>query len=198
MGASRDRPNNADHTHGDRPRPGRKLLLILALIVLLPALFYSAYEINTLSLNEQVMASLYASQLDFILFSLNQHAWDIVNAWAGSVNALFEDSPGSPQFQGGLHRFLQRNPSIDAIVVTDTLGRKPVLQGRISPELLESQIALALRDNGELIERVNRYKQLEYRRMEVVPLGDTLRRMQPFCSSFPWRVSALAPDSGGW
>jgi two-component system, OmpR family, phosphate regulon sensor histidine kinase PhoR len=178
-------------------RPGRRLLLILAVIVLLPALFYSAYEINTLSLNEQVMASLYARQLDFILFSLNQHAWDIVNTWAGSVNGVFEEPAGSAQFTAALDRFLQRNRAVNALVVTDTLGRQPVLFGRGTEESLIPTVAQALEQHREAIARANRYKSLEYRKMEPLPLGDTLSSNARLLLMFPLENDKTGARLGG-
>lgn len=39
--------------------PSRKLALILLLLILLPLLFYSGYEINSLSAGEEVMREMY-------------------------------------------------------------------------------------------------------------------------------------------
>ena len=37
----------------------RRSLLVLLLLILLPALFYTAYEVNSLSTGEELMASIY-------------------------------------------------------------------------------------------------------------------------------------------
>ncbi len=180
-----------------KPRPGRRLLLILAVIVLLPALFYSAYEISTLSMNERVMAALYARQVDFILFSMNQHLWDMANIHAGSVNGLFEEPVGSRQFKSALQRFLQRNPVIDAIVVTDTLGHRPTLFSLGASGALRLRIEDVLRRNGEVVERVYRYKQLEYRRMVSIALGDSASPNDTLLLIFPLESERFGPRLGG-
>ena len=184
-------------TMASEARPGRQLLVILALIVLLPAIFYSAYEINTLSQTEQVLAALYARQLDFILFSMNQHVWDMANTHVASVNTLFEEPVGSGQFKTGLDRFLQRNPAIVAIAVIDTLGRDPVFYSRRAADTLRPRIEEALRRNGEAIDRVNRYKHLEYRRIESIPLGDTLSANDSLLLIFPLQNERFGPHLGG-
>jgi two-component system, OmpR family, phosphate regulon sensor histidine kinase PhoR len=180
-----------------RIRPARHLLLILALIVLLPALFYSAYEISTLSMNERVIAGLYARQLDFILFSMNQHVWDMANIHASSINGLFEEPVGSERFNSALQRFLQRNPAIDAIAVADTLGHDLTLFGRGASGVLRSRIEEVLRRNGEVIDRVNRYKQLEYRRMETIALDDTASTNETLLVIFRLESERFAPRLGG-
>ena len=63
----------------------RTVALILAVLVLLPALFYSGYEINALSSSEELVAEVYRRQLDVALYSINQYAWDVVNTWASSL-----------------------------------------------------------------------------------------------------------------
>ena len=180
-----------------KPRPGRRLLVILAVIVLLPALFYSAYEISTLSMNERMMADLYATQVDFILFSMNQHMWDMANIHAGSVNTLFEEPIGSRQFTSALERFLQRNPVIVAIVVADTFGHGPTLFSRGASGALRPRIEELLRRNGEAIERVNRYKRVEYRRMVSIALGDTASTNDTLLLIFPLESERFGPRLGG-
>jgi two-component system phosphate regulon sensor histidine kinase PhoR len=180
-----------------RPRPGRQLIFILAVIVLLPALFYSAYEVNTLSMNEQVLASLFARQLDFILFSLNQHAWDIANNWAGTIIALFDEPAGSARFEKTLRRFLQRSTAVDALVMADTLGQNPVLFSREESPLLRTRVERALRQNGELIKRMNRYTKLEYRRMESIVLGDTTSGNESLLLIFPLENERFGMRLGG-
>ena len=180
-----------------RPRPGRQLIFILAVIVLLPALFYSAYEISTLSMNERMMASLYARQLDFILYSMNQHVWDIASIHAGTINGLFEEPVNSGSFRSALQRFLQRNPAIDAIVMTDTLGRDPILFSRGASDTLRIRVQAVLRWNGEAIDRVNRYKHLEYRRMESIALGDTTSTNESLLLIFPLESERFGSRLGG-
>ncbi len=173
------------------------MVFILVIIVLLPALFYSAYEISTLSLNERVMAGLYARQLDFILFSMNQHVWDMANIHASSINGLFEEPVGSEQFRSALQRFQQRNPVIDAIVVTDTLGHGLTIFSRGASDVLRSRIEEVLRRNSEVIDRLNRYKQPEYRRMETLSLDDTVSINGMLLVIFPLESERFGPRLGG-
>ena len=53
-----------------------KLTLILVLIILLPTLFYSIYEMRALSEKEELISKIYHKQLDTILFSqlVQEHA----------------------------------------------------------------------------------------------------------------------------
>lgn len=179
-----------------KARPARKLLLILAVIVLLPALFYSAYEISTLSMNEQMMTSLYDRQLDIILFSLNQYTFDIANNWAGSVSTLFDEQPGTGRFDAALQRFLRRTPAVDALVLLDTLGQVPLLFGRGDSAGLAPRVIGALRQNGEIIDRINRYKRLEYRRIEPIVLGDSTAANE-ILLLFPLESEKLGERLGG-
>lgn len=53
--------------------------LVLVAIVLLPVLFYTANEFNSLSETEEMVAEIYERQMDALLFSVNQHTWDYIN-----------------------------------------------------------------------------------------------------------------------
>src|SRR5512135_1037468 len=90
-----------------------KLASILVLLVMVPAIFFSAYEFSSLSGNESLIADIYSQQLNVVLFSLNQYAWDIVNSWATTVNDALRNgtSPhhnASPDFRS----FLNENVGI--------------------------------------------------------------------------------------
>jgi len=69
-------------------RTVKKIGLILAVIILLPAMFFIVYEINSLNQNEEVLRSIYTSQLNAILFTVNQYSEDVVRSYASRVNFL--------------------------------------------------------------------------------------------------------------
>lgn len=66
----------------------KKILAILILIVILPALFFTIFELNSLSNNEKIITDIYESQLDMILFSVNAASEDIISRW-GSKTASY-------------------------------------------------------------------------------------------------------------
>jgi len=91
-------------------KPGLKIGIILSAILVLPSLFFSAYEIGNLNQNEQVIDSIYLSQLESILFSVNQYSNDVLSGWA---NQLEKDG-------ANLEEILEKNYSIDAICLVDS------------------------------------------------------------------------------
>ena len=90
----------------------KKIALALAVITLLPALFYTALEVSSLSRTEELMTDLYGRQLDAILFSVNQYTLDAVSSWSGTVT---NDRDGS-----GTGRLLRSVPSILSIIESDS------------------------------------------------------------------------------
>jgi two-component system phosphate regulon sensor histidine kinase PhoR len=55
----------------------KKFILLVLLLVLLPIIFYSVYEISSLDENEQIIQEVYQQQMNLILYSINKSAWDI-------------------------------------------------------------------------------------------------------------------------
>ena len=69
--------------------------LVLVAIVLLPVLFYTANEFNSLSETEEMVAEIYERQMDALLFSVNQHTWDYINYQGLKVQNFLNSSEES-------------------------------------------------------------------------------------------------------
>ncbi len=102
--------------------PIKKIALILILIIILPALIFSIYEINSLNESERVIEGIYNNQLDAILFSVNQYSEDIVSSWRSSLNLLLSEKASNPEyFTAKADSFLNINRSISLIIFSDSL-----------------------------------------------------------------------------
>lgn len=75
--------------------PVQKIAFSVLLIILLPGLFYTVYELNSLSEKEQVLSEIYRQQLETILFSVNQYSWDIANSWVSRIDQARPPDAGS-------------------------------------------------------------------------------------------------------
>jgi len=150
----------------------KRLALILVIVVLLPALFYSGYELSSLSTSEQLMASIYQQQLDVILFSINQYAWDVVNDWASTINILVNEQQSNRSAGTGFSNFLNKNRSIEALIVSDTtfdhaqffIGSDSSFSNRIR----QASILDSLGVNSEKVQRLLQLQQEDYRKIEPV------------------------------
>lgn len=127
----------------------KKIVTALALIVLLPALFYSVYEISALDETEEMVSEMYRRQLDAVLFSVNQHALDVASGWATQL----ENDP-----RGGAARLRSSNPSVIGVLTDDSSWN------RGTP---------LLRDRAETFDRLARYQAAAYRKLEPSPAGDS-------------------------
>ncbi|MBI5215271.1 MAG: HAMP domain-containing histidine kinase [Ignavibacteriae bacterium] len=152
----------------------KKLFLILLLVVLLPALFYSGYELNTMSRSEELIATIYRQQLDMILFSLNQYALDVANNWASSIGILFnehiESKPDS--LKNVIEKFLGKNSAIQSLMFSDVSLTTNILFSTSGNRSLpiDTTLVQTLRSNKEKIERLLRYQQVEYRKLEPIEI----------------------------
>ena len=153
------------------------IALILGVVVLLPAVFYSAYELQSLSSNEALIADIYARQMDAILFSLNQHVADVASSWASGIVAIQgSPSPGAPS--GALLEFLSARPGIEAVIVADSaLSRAEIAAGpRGSPWSDRGRDVLrALGAVRDTLARLWQVSRLEYRKIEPVRLSGGAR-----------------------
>ena len=158
----------------------RTLTALLLLLVLLPAVFYSAYEINSLTQSENLVERIYRQQLDAVLFSLNQYAWDVANKWASEVDRIFRSvqsklPPGSHDDFG---KFLAENKGIQALFIGDTAATSFFVAlsapGDSTHRLYrENDFRSILRAQWENVSRLARLQETGYRKIDGVSIDES-------------------------
>lgn len=98
-------------------RPLRKIALILLIIVVLPALVYLVGRVHSLNENEALLEEIYEQQFKTMLYSVNQHAWDVSSNWAGQIGRLLSEQGN---FERVADQFFSTTPVVSALVFSDT------------------------------------------------------------------------------
>lgn len=101
----------------------KKIIIPLLLVVMLPAISYSVYEISSLNETEKMIEEIYVNQLNTVLNSINQYS-DLVSAsWTSSINVALENHQYdfTKLNRNELEPFLNLNRSIVQIVFVDDL-----------------------------------------------------------------------------
>lgn len=102
----------------------RAIGFVLLTLVLVPAAAFLAYEVVTLGENERLMAKVYDQQLETLLFSVNQHAWDVSGKWADGLSRVHSAHAHSfDAVADAAQDFLAENPDVQAVVLADSLRR---------------------------------------------------------------------------
>ncbi|MEM1094910.1 MAG: ATP-binding protein [Bacteroidota bacterium] len=95
-----------------------RISVILLGVVLVPALFYIAYEVKQVDEQEAMMVAVYEQQLETLLYSVNQHAWDTVSDWADALEWELRQAPNAD----GARDFLSEQPLMTGgVVLIDSL-----------------------------------------------------------------------------
>jgi two-component system phosphate regulon sensor histidine kinase PhoR len=154
-----------------------KFAVILVLLVLLPAAFYFVHQYTTLSEGERLIEEIYRRQLDVVLFSVNQYAWDIAGSWTLEIERLMR-----MQSQNGtsLEEFLRLNRSINAVVILDTNGLRRfiytsgVKRSSVAGGLTnETSVHTSLTTDKQRITRLIQLYRSKYRKMEAVAVDSS-------------------------
>jgi two-component system, OmpR family, phosphate regulon sensor histidine kinase PhoR len=139
-----------------------KAVLVLLALVVVPVVFFSGYQIAALSDSEAMMSRIYRQQLDLILMSVNQAAWDVVNGWVNRISAVTAD------YDQPVSRVLDRTPAIREIFFGDSDLRTWATTSRYAER---SPIQDTLRKRADIVERLFRYDSLDYRKIEQISWG---------------------------
>lgn len=145
-----------------------KVGLILISLIVFPTLFFSIYEVKNLNSNEQVIDSIYSSQLSSIVFSLNQYSDDVVNSWANAI-----DNPKNNPLKNDslIESLIQRNLALKAVFfASDTNITKFYADSIFSFESIDEKdfMIQMLENNEEEIQKLLKYFDVGYRQIHPV------------------------------
>ena len=152
----------------------RKIGLLLALVFLLPALFFSVYEISSLNKDEKMIQEIYSKQLEAILFSVNQYSDDILNSWISKIETHIQGPTVKDSIPVGIKELLTFNTSIISVFSYDTIQGEPAhrifcLEDTVSNLLANVESSLLL--NKDKIKQLIEYKKNGFRKMEALKLS---------------------------
>ncbi len=146
-------------------RPLQKIALILLAIVLLPAIFYSLYEVNAMQRKEALLTEIYDKQLETIFFSINQFAWDTATNWASQLEPFLPEKASELETidESICEPFFSNRRAINAIFLVDTSSSSCYvfdMEGElgIRADLID-EIESFLDDNWGLYDDLNRFKE---------------------------------------
>jgi two-component system, OmpR family, phosphate regulon sensor histidine kinase PhoR len=153
----------------------RKIALLILVVILLPVLVFSVFEIGNLRQNEKVIQDIYRNQLDAILYSINQYSDDIVSNLASRIesnsNNYKSDSINEPD------RIISENPSVINLIRLDNnlefISSVPYSYGDSAylPEIITM-----LNRNSRTLQQLQTYIRGGYRKIETI--GTTSTGMQ--------------------
>lgn len=153
--------------------PLRKILLILLILVIMPALFYSSLELFSLNEDEQMIYRIYEQQLDVVLFSINQYVWDYITSWKREIGTYISEVRSDEEILEN-PRILTNNSSLKYIMITDTLlTRQQNFSLEEFSKIQGDEDLKGIVSPDKLIQRLNRYDRAGYQKIESILLrGD--------------------------
>lgn len=143
--------------------------IILLLVVIVPVAVYLIKEVRSSNERDKMLQDIYLRQLESILFSVNQYAWESANSLRRKVDKL-KEAPSKE-----LKAFLQSNPALDGIFFLNENSADMRIIVSTAEDSLHSRKAVEdmLREEPDLPERLRRYQEQNYLKLEPVILGNT-------------------------
>lgn len=99
----------------------QRIGLLLTLVFLLPALFYSVYEFSSFDKDEKMIQEIYSKQLEAILFSVNQYSDDILGNWISRVESSLSEPVAEDSIPEKLNALLNLNSALQAVFFVDSI-----------------------------------------------------------------------------
>jgi two-component system phosphate regulon sensor histidine kinase PhoR len=129
-----------------------RIVVIIVVALITPVLGYTIFQFMQSNENESLLKSIYQQQLEGILFSVNQHCWDISSTWLNELSSIIEATPVEnleSTLKKGLTGQLLGHPGIKCVFVrfsaTDIVQARrsylPAGSAEIAPEKLQSLLS---------------------------------------------------------
>lgn len=148
----------------------KQALIILSLLVSIPVIVFAVYEYSSITREEKLVAEVYETQLNSILFSINLYSEDVISAWQLKLSnkSMVNDKTVVTEF-------INENPSIKYLYSYDTSNNKTtvVYNGKgNNVEEINLLLNSILKNNASKIDKLFGYLKSGYRKAE--PITDTL------------------------
>ncbi len=147
----------------------KRIAVILIIIILLPVVFFSIYEISTLNKNEEVLKGVYNKQLDAILYSVNQYSDDIVSSWRSNLNLQLVENNNANEFKTAVDSIIKLNSAIQYLILIDSIKNGNInFVVNKSTNIDVKEIRKALSNAKDKIKRLYTYKRGGFYKIEPI------------------------------
>ncbi len=160
----------------------KRIVIILIILILLPAVFFTVNEILSLKQNEEVISKIYSNQLDAILYSVNQYSEDVVSDWASKIDKFHDDLSNFDDvtIHSSIDSFYNQFPSLSIIFVADSANSeiKLIVKKEDNNSLnkldeFKKSVKNIISENQLIVNRLLTYKKAGYRKLEPIKSDTT-------------------------
>lgn len=137
-----------------------KIGLAIGTLLLVPVVVYTVFQFVQRSKEEELIRSIYNEQLETLLFSVNQHCWDAIQAISSELLSLIPPEKYiPPQFETSLKKLLKKYPFLDGIFIGGMAPQPLVISSARATALSQTmqkdphQICRILQKNQEELEK---------------------------------------------
>ena len=150
----------------------KNIFLGLTILVLLPIIILINFQVTEITENEKLIQEAYYEQLDAILFSLNQHAQDVVKDWQTNISTPINQSYSS-QSKNRYNNILTNNRPIKCIfTITEDKLETYYSDSTLAPLFL-NYIENLRAENKDLINSLKKYEQQGYYKNQAISFTDS-------------------------
>jgi two-component system, OmpR family, phosphate regulon sensor histidine kinase PhoR len=151
----------------------RKVSLLILLIIVLPVMIFSVFEIGNLRQNEKVIQNIYKNQLDAILFSINQYSDDIVSNLASRIENNLNNYKSDPDGLNKIINEFQVNSLIHFNKKFEFISSEPY---SYRDSTLLTDIKAMIEKDSAVIDQLQTYLKGNYRK--IISIGNTGKDLQ--------------------
>lgn len=148
----------------------RYIFSFIILIIFIPVLSYTIFQFNRLSDTELLITEIYERQLNGILFSLNQHSWDVMSRVATDIKNILSARENEPEDLPDFSDLFQQNPFLTGLAFRFEPDNFILVGSDTLLQTVEPQIRDLLNSNAPHVVQLEKQAKKNYEKLESFSL----------------------------
>ncbi len=139
----------------DKKSPILKIVLIFILLIWIPTVSYTIFQLSRIDKTETMIREIYDHQLNGIIFSINQYSWDVAINWAKNIRTIYLQYVDN---RDGLKRayeeFVSKNSALSGAFLYDQQNKRMIEFDVADSLISEHGIKQLIETNSEAIDQL--------------------------------------------
>ncbi len=153
-------------------KPIKKIGLFFIIIILLPVLIFAFHALITLNQTEKDIEEIYKSQLESILYSVNQYSDDIVRSWSVKIQSAVDEGNGNKNtIRKKIGKIFQDNNAFKYILISDSAFKNNIFINKSSVVENNYLLVPVLKENKLSILRLFKLKASGFIKIEPLKIN---------------------------
>ncbi|MBD3288869.1 hypothetical protein GF337_08715, partial [candidate division KSB1 bacterium] len=156
----------------DKKSPVFKIILIFIVLIWIPTLSYTIYQLTRIDKTETMIREIYDHQLNGIIFSINQYVWDVAGNWAKNIRTFYLQNLNNDRaLRISMEEFVSNNDALNGVFLYNKQSGKLIDLNFSATPISKSNLIRLIETNDEIVDQL--FEQVAKGYDRIIPFPET-------------------------